>query len=82
MAVLANSMNKPLYIAGETDKILLKRTYPVRFLQSDPKEVLKEKHGNLTVSNIYFEETPLFYVSKIIIEDGIFELKEFIDRYL
>jgi translation initiation factor 2B subunit (eIF-2B alpha/beta/delta family) len=82
MAVLANSMNKPLYVAGETDKILLKRTYPVRFLQSDPTEILKEKHGNLTVSNIYFEETPLSYVSKIIIEDGIFELKEFIDRYL
>lgn len=82
MAVLANSMNKPLYIAGETDKILLKRTYPVRFLQSDPQEILKQKHGNLTISNIYFEETPLSYVSKVIIEDGIFELKEFIDRYL
>lgn len=82
LAVLADAMNKPLYIAGETDKILLKRTYPVRFLPSNPAEIYKGKHGNLTVSNVYFEEAPLSYVGKIIIEDGIFELKEFIDRYL
>jgi translation initiation factor 2B subunit (eIF-2B alpha/beta/delta family) len=82
LALLADSLNKPLYIAGETEKILLKRTYPVRFLQNSVAEVFKEKHSNLTVSNIYFEEIPLKYVSKAIIEDGIFELKEFIDRYL
>jgi len=82
LAILAKSMNKPLYVAGETDKILLKRTYPVRFLQSNPKEIIKEKYGNLTVNNIYFEETPLSHVNKIIIENGIHELKEFVDRYL
>jgi translation initiation factor 2B subunit (eIF-2B alpha/beta/delta family) len=82
LAHIANSLNKPLYIAGETDKILLKRTYPVRFLQNNSAEVFEEKHTNLTVSNLYFEETPLNYVGKIILEDGIFELKEFIDRYL
>lgn len=82
LAILAQSMNKPLYIAGETGKILLKRTYPVRFSQNKPAEILKEKHPNLSIQNIYFEETPLSHVSKIIIEDGIFELKEFIDRYL
>lgn len=82
LAILAQAMNKPLYIAGETDKILLKRTYPVRFSQSKATEILKEKHANLSVRNTYFEETPLSHVSKIIIEDGIFELKEFIDRYL
>lgn len=82
LALLAKSMNKPFYITGETDKILLKRAYPVRFLQNKATEVFKEKHTNLSVSNIYFEETPLSYVSKILIEDGIFELKEFIDRYL
>ena len=82
LALLADSLNKPIYVAGETDKILLKRTYPVRFLQNNAAEVFKEKHSNLTVSNIYVEETSLKYVNKIIIEDGIFELKEFIDRYL
>ena len=82
LAILARSMNKPLYIAGETAKILLKRTYPVRFSQNKSSEIFKEKHANLNIRNIYFEETPLSHVSKIIIEDGIFELKEFIDRYL
>ena len=71
---LAKYMNKPLYIAGESDKVLLKRNYPVRFLPEAPEEVLKEK--------IYFEEAPIEFVDKIVLEDGIFERKEFIDRYL
>ena len=82
LAILADKVNKPLYVAGETDKILLKRTYPVRFSQQNFQEVYDEKNSNLTVSNIYFEEIPLSFVDKMIIEDGIFELKEFIDRYL
>jgi translation initiation factor 2B subunit (eIF-2B alpha/beta/delta family) len=79
---LAKHMNKPLYIAGESDKVLLKRNYPVRFLPEDPQEVLKEKINNLQVQNIYFEEAPIEFVDKIVLEDGIFERKEFIDRYL
>ena len=79
---LAKYMNKPLYIAGESDKVLLKRNYPVRFLPEAPEEVLKEKMNNLQVQNIYFEEAPIEFVDKIVLEDGIFERKEFIDRYL
>jgi translation initiation factor 2B subunit (eIF-2B alpha/beta/delta family) len=75
-------MNKPLYVAGETDKVLLKRTYPVRFAQNNSKEIFESASENLQVDNIYFEETPLSYANKIILEDGVFELKEFIDRYL
>jgi translation initiation factor eIF-2B subunit delta len=82
LAILAKQINKPLYVAGETDKILLKRTYPVRFTQHNYQEVFDKKNANLTVTNIYFEEIPLSFVDKMIIEDGIFELKEFIDRYL
>jgi translation initiation factor 2B subunit (eIF-2B alpha/beta/delta family) len=79
---LAKYMNKPLYIAGETDKVLLKRNYPVRFLLQNPQEVLKEKINNLQVQNIYFEESPIEFVDKIVLEEGIFERKEFVDRYL
>jgi len=79
---LANQMNKPLYIAGESGKVLLKRTYPVRFPQNDPEEIVKKAPSNLQIDNYYFEESPLVYADKIILEDGIFELKEFIDRYL
>lgn len=82
IASLAREMNKPLYVAGETDKVLLKRTYPVRFLESDPHELFKSKAANLSVENVYFEETPINHVDKVVIEDGVFELKEFVDRYL
>ncbi len=82
VAIIANTMDKPFYVAGETDKILLKRTYPVRFLSSDPRELFPDDLENLHVENLYFEETPIDYLEKVIIEDGIFELKEFIDRYL
>ncbi len=82
IATLAKEMNKPLYVAGETDKVLLKRTYPVRFAQNKPQEIFDSRSDNLQVDNIYFEESPLSYSNKIILEDGVFELKEFIDRYL
>ncbi len=82
IATLAHEMNKPLYIAGESEKVLLKRTYPVRFSQSNPLELIDKKFDNLQVENIYFEEIPIDYADKIILEDGVFELKEFIDRYL
>lgn len=82
IAALAQKMNKPLYVAGETDKVLLKRTYPVRFASNHATELIARAVSNLTVSNIYFEETPVAYADKIVLEDGVFELKEFIDRYL
>lgn len=82
IACLAKTMNKPLYVAGESEKVLLKRTYPVRFIQNDPAEIVSKKVPNLQVDNYYFEESPLSYANKIVLEDGVFELKEFIDRYL
>lgn len=82
IATLAKVMNKPLYVAGETGKVLLKRTYPVRFAMNDPLELVDKGKDNVQVDNVYFEESPLDYADKIILEDGVFELKEFKDRYL
>lgn len=82
IAIVAHELNKPFYVAGESDKILLKRTYPVRYRNINPQEILSQKHELLQIQNIYFEEIPISYLEKVIIEDGIFELKEFIDRYL
>ena len=82
LAILTNEMNKPFYIAADCDKILLKRTYPVRFTSVNPKEICKNPPENLTVQNIYFEEIPLSYIHKIICEYGIFEKEEFIERFL
>lgn len=82
IAVMAKHLNKSLFVAGETAKVLLKRTYPVRFVQNNPKELVSKLSDNLQVENIYFEESPISMADKIILEDGVFELKEFVDRYL
>ncbi len=82
IGIIAEYMNKPFYVAGETDKILLRRTYPVRFLQGDPSQLIENPPKALSVDNYYFEETPIDFLQKVVIEDGIFELKEFVDRYL
>jgi len=82
IALAAAEFHKPFYLVGEIDKILLKRTYPVRFGEASSSEITTKKHPNLTVQNLYFEETPIELISKLIVEDGIFELKEFVDRYL
>ncbi len=82
IGIIAEYMNKPFYVAGETDKILLRRTYPVRFLQGNPELLIENPPKALTVENLYFEETPIDFLQKVVIEDGIFELKEFVDRYL
>ncbi len=82
IGIISEYMNKPFYVAGETDKILLRRTYPVRFLQGDPNLLIENPPKTLTVENFYFEETPIDFLQKVVIEDGIFELKEFVDRYL
>ncbi len=82
IGIIAEYMNKPFYVAGETDKILLRRTYPVRFLQGDPAQLIEDPPKTLTPENFYFEETPIDFLQKVVIEDGIFELKEFVDRYL
>lgn len=82
MAIVAKEYNKPFYIAADSDKILLKRTYPTRFHSVHEYEILKKPPQNLSVENYYFEEIPLEYLHKIICEVGIFERDEFIDRFL
>jgi translation initiation factor 2B subunit (eIF-2B alpha/beta/delta family) len=82
IAVLAKELNKPFYIAVDTDKILLKRVYPTRFRSVHEQEILAEEVPNLTVQNYYFEEVSLSYLHKIISETGIYEVEEFIERFL
>ncbi len=82
LAVLAKELNKPFYIAVDTDKILLKRVYPTRFRSVHEQEILAEEVPNLTVQNYYFEEVSLSYLHKIISETGIYEVEEFIERFL
>lgn len=82
ISLVAKNLNKPVYVVGLSDKILLKRTYPCRYLPAPAEELIPQNIPNLAVQNLYFEETPIELVDKVIIENGVFELKEFCDRYL
>ncbi|HFE64710.1 MAG TPA: hypothetical protein ENK14_09905 [Caldithrix sp.] len=82
IGVLTEKFEKPFYIAASTDKILLKRTYPVRFRSTNERELLDKPRENLKVQNYYFEEIPIQYLHKIVCETGIFEKVEFIERFL
>lgn len=82
IGIVAKELNKPYYVALDSDKILLKRTYPTRFRSVHETEFLKDEVPNLTVQNIYFEEISLDYLQKIICETGIYEIRDFIERFL
>lgn len=82
IAVLTEKFDKPFYIAASTDKILLKRIYPLRFHSVNKQEIVEKPEGNLKVQNYYFEEVPIEYLHKVVCEVGIFEQNEFVDRFL
>lgn len=82
LATTAARLNVPFYIACETDKILLEIDRTIRFYLEDPAEIFDKKVKGLTVLNYYFEEIPYELVSKLICEEGVFEMHEFIKWYL
>ena len=66
----------------DLDKILKEIDRTIRFYQEDPKEIFDKKVKRVLVHNYYFEDIPYDYVSKLICEEGIFEMHEFIKWYL
>lgn len=82
LSIVASSKQIPFYVAAETDKVLKEIDRSLRFYPQDPDEVIKSKNSLLTVSNYYFESIPFDYVSKIICEDGVFNVSEFESWYL
>jgi translation initiation factor 2B subunit (eIF-2B alpha/beta/delta family) len=82
LAITSKVFQVPFYVAAETDKILKEIDRSLRFYPQDPKEIYSGKNSNLTVSNYYFEEIPFDYVNKIICEDGVFDISEYINWYL
>lgn len=80
--IVAKEFDIPVYLVADTFKILLRREYLLRFFEESNEEITSLQHEKLHVQNIYFEETPLDYVSKIVLERGIFEKDEFVKRFL
>jgi translation initiation factor 2B subunit (eIF-2B alpha/beta/delta family) len=82
LAVTASKLNVPFYVACETDKILKEIDRTIRFYLENPKEIFEKKIKRVSVLNYYFEEIPYDLVSKLICEEGVFEMHEFIKWYL
>jgi len=82
LALTTCSLKLPFYLAAETDKILTEREYAIRFYKHDPAEIYIPRNKNLKVHNVYYESVPLSLLSKLITEDGIFDLTEFKNWYL
>jgi len=82
LAISAQKLNIPFYVACETDKILKEIDRTIRFYQEDPKEIFDKKVKRVSIHNYYFEEIPYDYVTKLICEEGIFEMHEFVKWYL
>jgi translation initiation factor 2B subunit (eIF-2B alpha/beta/delta family) len=82
LALTARSLKLPFYLAADTDKILIEREYAIRFYRQDPDEIHIPRSKNLKIHNVYYESVPLSLLTKLITEDGIFDLVEFKNWYL
>lgn len=82
LALTAHNFGVPFYVTSETDKILKEIDRSLRFYQQDPEDIITKRNSMLSVSNLYFESVEFDYVSKIICEDGVFDINEFKTWYL
>jgi translation initiation factor 2B subunit (eIF-2B alpha/beta/delta family) len=71
-----------IYEEGFVNKILIEREYAIRFYRQDPDEIHIPRSKNLKIHNVYYESVPLSLLTKLITEDGIFDLVEFKNWYL
>jgi translation initiation factor eIF-2B subunit delta len=82
LALAAGAMKMPFYLVAETDKICSEREYAIRFYMREPEEVYIPRHKKIKIYNFHYESIPLSLVTKIITEDGVFDLFEFKNWYL
>lgn len=82
LALTAHTFGVPFYVTSETDKILKEIDRSLRFYQQNPDDIITKGNNQLSVSNLYFESVEFDYVSKIICEDGVFDINEFKTWYL
>ncbi len=82
LALTARFLNIPVYILADTQTILLEKERSIKLYPSDEKEVYSKKNKNIHVLNMYYEKVSFEPIYKVICEDGIFEMKEFINWFL
>lgn len=88
LAMAANELDKPFYCVCERMKFIPNIVPAEKLIVNHPTEQLlkpsgeQEKSDNLTVKNIYFDLTPMEYITKFLTEDGLItsdQVKEYIN---
>ncbi len=82
LCLTAHHFNIPVYLLAETKTILFERERSVKYHEKEPAEVYTPKNANIQVLNYYHTSIPFHLIYKLICEDGIFEMNEFINWYL
>ncbi len=82
LCLTANYYNVPVYLVVDTRTILFERERSVKYHSYNGDEIYKPKNPEINVPNVYHESTPYRFVYKVVCEDGIFEMNEFINWYL
>ncbi len=81
LAILARARKVPFFTVCGSDKFL-----PRQFAEGpkielkDPREILERPLKNVTVTNYYFDITPLTLISGIICEEGVLPRREILRR--
>ncbi len=82
LVLTAQFLNIPVYILADTQTILFEKERSIKFYPAEEQEVYKSRNKNIHVFNRYHEKIPFDPIYKVICEDGIFEMKEFINWFL
>jgi translation initiation factor eIF-2B subunit delta len=72
IALAAREKSLPLYGVCDSSKFIAEDLFGTRLgAQRDDREVWADSPKGVTVSNVYFEPTPIRYFSGIVTEDGV-----------
>ncbi len=82
LCLTAKYFNVPIYLLADTRVILFERERSIKYHEFNGDEIYKPKNPEIQVPNIYYESAPFHLIYKVVCEDGIFEMNEFINWYL
>jgi len=78
LAITAHEFEIPIYVLTSSYKYYFGHIFkiPIKINQKPSYEITKKKLRNIDIINYYFDKTPIKYISGIITENGIHDLKK------
>jgi translation initiation factor 2B subunit (eIF-2B alpha/beta/delta family) len=80
LAVAAKEYNLDLFSLCGSDKFLPEEHKVDLNDQRNPEEILPEKIENVNIENIYFDLTPLDYLTGVVTEEGVIKIDELLTQ--